>query len=332
MIFGTILLSATSAQPVLSYNHHALKAGVNNPMSYCDYLEPGPGGNNRTWDFSDLHFNRLFTGYLKNSTMTQTGASFTQSNTELAEFDSRFYFRVDANRVEQYGYSSADGKIQIRYDIPFVKMKFPFCYGNSYSGTFSGTTYCSGTESGSITGTYSVEADAYGTLILPSNTVYESTLRIRTEKSYSSIINQQSQEVHIITYRWYNESHRYPLLVLTEYSVKSGENTTVNHQAAYNNNAIHFISPVVEESALLYPNPTSSYLGLEFTVIAPGTIYFTISDMSGKVLRTFSEDISTGGLHTYDLSDKISGLSPSTYFLSIMNGEEIIQRNFTLIE
>jgi len=332
LFFGYILLSAGNAQPILTYNQHALKADVDNSMSYCDYIEPGPAGANNTWDFSGLHFNRSFTGYLKNSMVTEIGVTFPGTNTELTEFDSRFYFFVDEDKIEQYGYSSVDRRTQIKYDIPFVKMKFPFTYGNSFSGTFSGKTFYSGIEGGEIVGNYSVEADAFGTLILTGNTTYENTLRIRTEKNYTNSFNNRSEEVNIITYRWYTESHRYPVLVLTEHSVKSGEIITLNHQAAYNNNAVFFVSPIVAESVLLYPNPTTSYLVLEFNAIAAGTINFTISDASGKVIRTFDEDVSTGGICTYDLSGKIAELSPAMYYLTIQSGEETIQRNFTLIE
>ena len=332
VIIGTILVSATSAQPVLTYDHHALMANIDNPMSYCNYKDPGIAGADIIWDFSDLIFDRSFTGYLKDPKLTRLGISFPKSNTELAEFDSRFFLQVDNDKMEQFGYSSSDGRIQIRYDVPFVKMKFPFAYDDFYSGTFSGKTYVSGIENGTVIGTYSVEADAYGTLILPGSVTYENTLRIRTEKRYTSIISRQQQEVNIITYRWYNELHRYPILVLTEYSVKSGDNTTVNHQAAYNSNAVRFLSPILTESVLLYPNPATSYLGLELDAVAAGTITFTISDISGKIVSTFSEEISMGGKLVYNLSDKIAGLSPASYYLTIRSGEGTVRRSFTLVE
>ncbi len=332
-IFSLFVLSAAIAQPVLNFDRHALKADEDNPMSYCEYEEAGISGANITWNFSDLQFTRSFTGYLKNSAATKIGVTFSEANTELTEFDSKFYFRVDQNKIEQYGYASTDGRMQTRYDIPFIKMKFPFSYGDFFSGSFSGKTYFSGIERGDMTGTYSVEADAFGTLILPGNTLYENTLRIRTEKRYSSTYqNQVSQEMSVITYRWYNESHRYPLLVLTEYTVKSGDVITTNYQAAYNNNAINFISPVIAESLVLYPNPADSYLAVEFDAVAAGSLAFTINDAAGKTARTFSRDILTGGKQYYDLSERIHGLRPGTYYLTVQNGNEIIDRNFTLVK
>ncbi len=326
------MFSVASAQPVLTFEINALKADVNNPMSYCVYKDAGLSGANVTWDFSDLEFVRSFTGFLKNSRTTEIGSTFQESNTELAEFDSRFYFKVNDNKIAQYGYSSANGRVQIRYDVPFIKMKYPFSYGDQFYGTFSGNTYYSRKIGGEMMGTYTVEADAYGTLHLPGNTVYDNTLRVRTEKNYTHTINSTSQEVRIITYRWYNEAHRYPLLVLTEYTVKSGNSVTIKYQAAYNNNAMNYIPPVLTESILLYPNPTSSSLALEYNAMSAGTLNISISDANGKVVRIFDEHISTGGIHYSDLSDKITDLKAGTYYFTIQNGKELINKIITLVD
>lgn len=332
MTFIGLLFSFAGAQPVLTFEKHALLADQDNPMSYCEYKEAGASGANINWDFSDLQFLQSFTGYLKNSNLTEIGVNFPDANTELTEFDAIYYFNVDRDQVAQYGYSSTNQKIQTRYDVPFVKMQFPFSYSGNFSGTFSGVTYYSGVEQGTISGTYSVEADAFGTLNLPGNTVYENVLRIRTEKSYYGTLNSGSQNVDIVTYRWYSEQYRYPILVLTEYTVKSGDTETTKYQAAYNNNAVSFILPVSEESILLYPNPTNDYLTLECNAVAAGTLIFIIKDVSGKSIGTFTEQITTGGTHYYDLSDKIKNMLPGIYYLVIQNGNEIINRSFTLLQ
>ena len=152
LIVIAVFYSYANAQPVLTYANNALKADVDNPMSYCNYRDAGLAGENITWNFSDLEFVRSFTGYLKNSILTEIGVNFSESNTELAEFDARFYFNVNENDIKQYGYSSADGKLQTRYELPFVKMKYPFSYGDIFSGSFTGTTFYAGIERGEITG------------------------------------------------------------------------------------------------------------------------------------------------------------------------------------
>jgi hypothetical protein len=211
-------------------------------------------------------------------------------------------------------------------------MKFPFKYQDKYSGNFSGSVFYSGVERGRITGNYTVEADAWGTLILPGDISYNKTLRVKTEKSYVNELENSEQEVHITTYRWYNSIHRYPLLVLTEYSISSSGQTTIKHQAAYNNDAVTGISPADSESILLYPNPASDHLVLEYDAIAAGTLIFTIVDRGGRVIHEFEHNIEQAGLQQINLSDKISNLIPSSYLLIIKNGNLTLSHSFSVID
>jgi hypothetical protein len=322
--------SALTAQPVLTYETHCLKAGSDNEMSYCAYQEPGDAGENKVWDYSGLEFEQVFTGFLRNSSESAIGQNFAGTNTELTEFSSRFFFNVSEDKIEQYGYSSLDGRIQTHYSTPFVKMKFPFTYGDAFSGSFTGTTVYFESEGLEINGLYAVEADAYGELILPGHVKYDNTLRVRTEKSYTHKLFNSEQEVSIVTYRWYNSLHRYPLLVLTEYTVTSNNNKSTNYQAAYNTRAVNEISPVSEESVLLYPNPTDEGLMLEFNAVAAGSINIRIIDSSGKLITGSDYDIGSGGIHQINLSDKISGLLPSNYLLIIYSGNRTIKKSFTI--
>ncbi|MBN1950969.1 MAG: T9SS type A sorting domain-containing protein [Bacteroidales bacterium] len=322
--------SVILAQPSLSFNAHHLKSGEDNSMSYCEYVQPGQAGEAIVWDFSGLSFVKSFTGQVNDASATDFGVDFPGTTTHLQEFDSHFFFNVRDNRIEQYGYTSGDGRIQTRYDIPFVKMKFPFSYGENFSGNFSGASYYLGEERARVSGDYLIEADAWGQLILPGNVSYDNTLRIRTEKAYISESGNRQEEVRITTYRWYNEAHRYPLLVLTSYTVSNGEKSAVSYQAAYNNNAVKNIAPLALESIQLYPNPTSDHLVLEYDVIAAGTVHFSIIDYSGRILRQFSQEVKFAGSQQKYLDQHIRGLKPSTYILRIQNGEALIERNITI--
>lgn len=323
---------AILGQPVLNFETHALKQGYDNDMSYCNYTDPGPAGEDRIWDFSDLEFEKAFTGFILPSDHSETGMSFSTSNTELQEFNSRFYFSVRDDRMEQYGYSTTDGSVQTRYTEPFIKMKFPFLYQDIYSGNFSGSVFYNGIERGSITGGYTVAADAWGKLVLPGNIPYENTLRVKTEKYYVNELADSEQEVFITTYRWYNSIHRYPLLVLTEYSVSANGQTIINYQAAYNNRAVKGISPAESESLLLYPNPATDHMVIEYNAIAAGTLTFTIIDKAGAVIYEFDHQVLQAGLQQINLSDRISSLIPSNYLLVIKNGNQTQSQSFSVVE
>lgn len=320
------------AQPVLTYEMHALKAGADNPMSYCKYLDPGQAGANVIWDFRTLEFERSFTGFLKDARETSIGRSFNRANTDLDEFGAHFYFHVNSARIEQYGYSSADGKVQTRYTVPFIKMEYPFTYGDNFTGGFQGVTLYSGIERGTFSGNYSVEADGFGTLLLPGGISYENTLRVRTQKSYTNALKNASQKIEVITYRWYNDTHRYPLLVLTVYSVGSGEKVSMNYQAAYNNQAVSSLPVLNTESIRIYPNPATDQLFLEFNGIYAGELNMTVLDAAGKMVRSFRYEVTSSGMQCIDLSREIEGLRPASYVLSIQTGDKVENMKFILAE
>ncbi|MGD2034346.1 MAG: T9SS type A sorting domain-containing protein [Bacteroidales bacterium] len=333
VIFFVVCWSTLSfSQVVLTYEDHALKPGEDNPMSYCSYLDPGPEGSDVRWDFNGLRYIKSFEGKITSSSETEFGSVFPESNTVLAEFDSRFYFRIDEDRIEQYGYSSADGRNRIHYTDPFVKMEFPFSFGSAFSGIFGGTAIYSGTLKSDISGSYSVEADAYGTLILPGNTTYENTIRIRTEKEYVQQFGHSEQGVRVLTYRWYNEAHRYPLLVLTSYTTTTGQAEHTSYQAAYNVNALKSVDRFQDGDVEIYPNPTARDLNIRINALTEGEYQFGIYSTSGELVSSFARVAPVVGLHDFDLSEEIAKLKPGTYILKISNGSTRVSGNFILME
>ena len=322
----------TYSQFVMKHNLHALKPGEHNPMTYCSYLEPGIAGSNVIWDYSELRFDKSFKGLIIETEQTDYTELFPEANTELSEFDARFYFKVSEDRIEQYGYSSADGRSQIHYSTPFVKMEYPFTYNDVFSGVVEGTSTYNGTISSTIEGWYHVEADAYGLLILPGNTRYQNTLRVRTEKEYINHYKNADQEVHIITYRWYNEAHRYPLLVLTMFTTKTKQSESIKYQAAYNVNALKRVERFYDEDVQIYPNPAANELNIRINALSDGKYKFDIYDSSGKLIKSFARETVAVGLHDFNLSDNISGLKPAAYLLVTSNGDSHISKSFVLME
>jgi hypothetical protein len=336
-LFLIVIIGLTNiwAQTTLQYSIHALLAGKDNPMSYCKYSDPGFGGKEQTWNFSQLIFEKPFTGFVKTSDYTNYQAKFPESNTVLAEFNSLFYLNVSKDKVDQNGYISSDGKSKISYSVPFVKMKFPFSYGDIYSGIIVGTSEESGKLTGNITGSYTVEADGYGKLILPGNTIFEDVLRVKTSKSYDNQIANTTQHVDIVTYRWYNAVHRFPLLVLTEYTTSTGKDQkSVNYQAAYNSDAIRFsnaLPAISEQDIALFPNPVISDLNLTFSSPVSGAMNLEIYDSEGRQINFFNQ-VYAQGFNTVSLNKEITGLKPGSYFLVINTGSSKITKDFTIIK
>jgi hypothetical protein len=215
-------------------------------------------------------------------------------------------------------------------------MKFPFAYGDIYSGTEIGTYEESGNLTGNITGYYTVEADGYGTLILPKNSVFENVLRVKTSKSYDNKMAKSVQHVNIVTYRWYNAIHRYPLLVLTEIKTSYNEgDESVNYQSAYNSEAIRALdisNPSLSDDVLtLFPNPVSSSLNMIFDSPISGSIKIEIYDVDGRLIKSFNQDCNQG-TNNYNLSKDITGIRPGSYMLVLNLGNSRITKDFTLVK
>ncbi len=331
-IFAILLTSIAIAQPTLTFENHALKGGIDNPMTLCEYAEPGIAGADVVWDFSDLVVKNMFTGHI-NAVISH--ANFNDANTLLEEFGSQFFFSIDDQSINQVGYSSKDGKSQIEYTEPFEKMRFPLSFENFHSKNFGGVYLLNEKQIGTITGNGSIDADAWGKLVLPNNSVYENTLRVKSIKTYTTEFANSEQNVEITTYRWYNSLHRYPLLVLTEIKTSNGSNENISHQAAYNNNAISAVADVTvfEANNLeVYPNPVQNELYLNISSQLATDAKIAIFDITGKNVFLQVDYPLNMGNNQISLSDEIIDLKPGTYLLNVTINNQTETRKLSIME
>ena len=109
---------AVTAQPTLTFEKHALKAGIDNPMTICNFSAVGESGHNVNWDFTNLKALKEFTGHINES----LNDNFSLANTELEEFGVRFYYNTMEEGIVQYGYMSSNGRTLVNYDSPYEKI------------------------------------------------------------------------------------------------------------------------------------------------------------------------------------------------------------------
>jgi hypothetical protein len=324
--FSTVLF----AQPVLTFERQALKVGENNPMTFCTFSNAGVSGANVNWDFTQLKKLKDFKGTIDYSDQLD----FASANTVLEEFGTRFYYNVNEKVIEHYGFRSASGKTRIVYDTPFEKIRFPFAYSNTSESNFAGNYYSNGDIIGTIEGVGYLEADAWGTISLPG-AVYTNTLRVKSIKSYTLDFEDSSQEVEIITYRWYNSEHRYPLLVLIETQMGTGAKARVSTQAAYNSNAVKSATSnnilELNENVSIYPNPTYEDLNIRMNAQKSGELAVSILDISGKqvvapILKTL-----TPGENTIFMERISSTLKEGVYLLKIETEDKQIIKEISVL-
>lgn len=312
-LLGSVLLSQTA----LNFEKHALKPGIDNPMTYCAYSEAGESGSNVKWDFSELMALEEFTGKLNEV----SDGDFTNVNTVLEEFGVKFYFNVSEFGIEQHGYLSADGRTSISYSKPFEKVRFPLNYTDSYTSPFSGEYFTDNELSGQIDGSAFVTADSWGTLLLPGNTEFENTLRIKSVKTYNLEFENSLHDVEMVTYRWYNSTHRYPLLVLSEIKTSVNGNTIrTRTQAAYNSNVVKAETLDLKQTAIdnieVYPNPSRGNVFISLNSTLEASAVISITDISGREMFKETNMISSGK-NVISLSGKLLHLNEGLYLINI---------------
>lgn len=219
----SILLSA-ACFPVLSFCKKdftkELMMQSDNIIRYCmDYFDPGVGGKDLIWDFSN---------YFSNSQEKHFFVSQIEPDTiKVLEEDRKSVYVINDDSLLQMSYE--DRLTKIHYNQSVLKMKFPSILTDSISKSFSGLgIYCADhylSEEGNI----SVYSDAYGKIILSEKDTLESVRRIHSIKSYYVAMDADSNSLDMSKlkqvieerYEWYAMDYCYPVIenvVSTSYS------------------------------------------------------------------------------------------------------------------
>ncbi len=295
--------------------------------------QPGP---DQVWDFSDLKNHGEVTSYLKPVAGSLFDDTCKNSNILIQEESRTWLLKATPEGLEEYG--SSTGQSVLIYDVPIKRFPFPFEYGSSLAGEYSGTYLNSpGTT---VAGTYATEADGFGTLILPNNVVLKDVIRVR-------FVQKRDNGSGFITYRWYASNAdpilRYPLVsVITRFN---NDQTTVIRAAyfagaeylmrntePYNvqEKPYEYTSTDVESYDLnVYPNPFTDHATIEFSIPYDAHISLLVFDNQGRLVATLADKKFSAGKY----SEKFSGNRQFIYFVRFaVNGEVITSRKLIQLQ
>lgn len=325
------LFAAVNAQFTLTYKTHGILAGDAHDYTLTNHVEQGLAGASQTWNFSGLKPDEKqseLTSHMLNAVYLKKGGDIPQANTVIEEYGNKFFFRAGEDALEQYGLVTKNNMV-ITYDKPFVKMKYPFSFGDSYQGNFSGTLK-SGSITSNIQGEYSVTADGYGKLILPGGVELNNTLRIKTVRKN---IYGSNSWVSTTTYRWYVENVRYPVLVVIR---QDTPNQSSIIKTAYFTHAASLMNATDDElnelslhggNLNVFPNPFVREVHVAYSLNADEKVTIELFDMSGKKVRTYLNSVSQpAGYHTYTISSNDIETGNGSYYLRINLGDKTYTR------
>jgi hypothetical protein len=321
-LFFVILVFSAFAQPSLTYKNHSIVAGNSHHFYIAQSVDKGSAGPNQTWDFSNLKKQSEMTSIMLNASETLSGASIPEANSVIREFDNNFYFKVTRQSIEEYGYATANGTSVFKYDKPLIKMKFPFPYGSTQEGDFHGVSV--NDPKATISGSYKIEADAYGKLILPGNISVDNVIRLKSTRTNISGTSSSS----IITYRWYSTDVRYPLLTIIE-SENAGKIVPMvtayypDLSATLKSAADKATSVANEDLNLsVFPVPFSNKLTISYSLSNQKNVIIELTDNAGKIVHTLVNKTLPEGSYSETVFSEDYGLTQGVYFIrAIINGK-----------
>ena len=306
LVATTLLFAATATfgQTVLKEKTHGLLPGNPNPMIETEFSTPGAAGEGVVWDFSALPQKAAFYGHVEEPITYNPPVEAAKSNTLLIEDNLEAFMTTNANELRVLA---------------------------NRVGTFVRTSiyYTNSDFTQKFVLDYSVEADAYGTLLLPGTTL-KNVLRVVTTHSYIYDNNYTST---VVTYRWYVKSHRYPVLSLI--FEKRNDGTLYPLKGAYNAvvEAPEILAKVEKEgkgavtTLNLYPNPFSAELNVKYTLSARTNVTIALYNAQGLLVKTLLQQNQEEGAYTSTFTNEVQSIPAGMYVLRVeANGGVLSQQ------
>jgi hypothetical protein len=269
------------AQPTIT-NAGDLTIGTVLKFKSCDgsTVTAGSAGANQVWNYANVtQLQDTVTEWMVHPSTTTNGNLFPSANLVEKYSDGKFvYLNKTTNENQMVGYVDTTQSFPpTDYPDPMLIIKRPITFGNVFTDNFVMT-------GSSTPGTITLNADAYGTLILPNGT-FTNVLRVKMTivHPFFSVEN----------YIWYDGIKTSALLKLSEYD-------------SFEYLLSEFVPTALKKEIMetvmeAFPNPADHVLN--FSSEQEGTLM--IFDQTGKAVRTIITQQGTSAVPVKDLPNGI---------------------------
>lgn len=311
-------LTATGINPVVGIT-------INNDGG--NYVSPGSAGASQTWDLSTMTSGSPSSTTFSSPSSTPNAASFPTANVCVATAPQYAYYKTSSTAWQNLGVVSGSGVI-MSYSNAEDLLRFPFTFNDTYSDPWA-TTFVSGGTTFYRTGTTTVTADGYGTLITPAGT-FSNVLRVHFFQDYQDsadiggfpyIIDYQNDE-----YMWYLNGNHNPIALVFTLTTSLGSPFTAGSYMTG-------VMGVNENKALvsyeLFPNPSSDDLKINIGLKEKQKVEIKLfSTLGTEVMQPVSGD-GFQGENSYSLN--VQNLPEGFYFAEVrLNGLPASTRRFSV--
>lgn len=323
LIFALAAYSGLLAQPILNYSDVGPEAGDNFTVYTFDATSTPTGsvGAGMTWDYSTLTGTSSSWSYVSKSA-TPYASDFTLATLAVDQGSGAYnYFTSNTSVLAMAG--THNGSYAMEYTDIEEMMRYPMTYGTSFVDNLVG--YGNPGVAIDRSGTVTVTADGYGTLILPGGTV-TNVLRVKVVEDYSDAMMTSTFDYDATIYQWWVAGLHNPILSITN-GVYAG--TAINPGYFMDPSSVGIESPLLpEQSVNVFPNPAKDQLNVSYTVEEASEISLSITNMLGQQVRYMEMGTVSQGANTTTLD--ISDLESGIYMVTIQTGQETVTRKITV--
>lgn len=226
--------------------HNMPRIGDNVDYFRVSYPSVSGEGKSVVWDLSQSSLGQ------KKYTSSYMQQDEEQDTISIIENRSKYLCFSGTDGFYEYGFENNHTKID--YDIPIKLYAFPMVYGDSVSGVFHGKgSYCDRQQLLTY-GSWTSNADATGTLILPSCDTLHNVVRIHLQRRIRCHFYAMNNTHNVLpsvcmeniqgnlatndsliisdSYFWFAQGYRYPILKYQTAHVK-GQTVAVEGKAYY---------------------------------------------------------------------------------------------------
>jgi len=329
-----ILLSVTFiANVVVAFAQPTISASGVNPvigdqliMATATYVSPGNSGASQTWNLSSMTSSASNTYTAVATSSTPNGSSFPNSNVALGSGGGNYsYYKTSSSSFQNYGFNS--GTTVMSYSDPEDFLRFPCAFNNTYSDSWAVTFV--NTYTFYRTGTTTVTADSYGTLITPDGT-FNNVLRVHFVQNYQDSAYIPSYGTYLETYNndeymWYLNGNHFPIAFVYTLTYSTG----TSQGGSYMSNVLGVDEPSVLKSFTVFPNPVSSDLHFDINMKENQNIEIQLFNEIGSLVATPVSDNANTGRNEYNVH--VGDLPEGIYFARIiLDGTLTSTRRFTV--
>jgi len=319
----SVAASATYGQPTLT---NATTSPVPGITLEKKFFTPPPGqqgssGANQSWNWASLVEEMSATGYYINPAGTPHSAAHPTATVCITDNNGAYEYDLgNTNGFFRLGYYNDNSGTELNFSNTTQILKYPLMYNSTWTDTYLASVVIPG-GGGSVDGTVTVTADAWGTIITPAGT-FTNVLRVHTvvdeTYDYGVITIDQSAD----QYNFISANYHFPVAEVV-YGVSNGSPYS---SASWANVSVG----IHENNSLLYnmsvfPNPVCEKAILTYTLEKYSSVTLQISDITGRIVQSFIAPESSPGRH--ELPIDASGLSDGIYSVAaIVEGNSSIAK------